>query len=556
MEYKLRPGMITLTWTSMNIDAYKHHIHTGLVKLEELINNINDIVENRVEKNMKTVSKTVSEEMYNDLRWLACSFAISVQHTSSFLTRLRQSTTQPIQPTQLLVDLPKDESFTVDSFLARQEAHVRKVSGILQDYNVMIERAIDDIILVIQGYQLDPHIEPPSMTAIEGLKNRYNRQMYMALRKAVTNSFNAVKKRVGSRGSSGFLFVERPFFEVDVQLAVPAVRLSPTLDEIQHCINKTCSGILKSMKDLFNWGQADVPLEEKESFFDLITNDLAIVKVILLLTGSIQGLRNQVKEYLESFLVYDWLWKADMEHAYIQFMAGKPTLIEYKSKLMEFEETEAKIGSIVALHNIGALSLNTRNLKLQLMHEASHWKVKFSSQLHVNAKAQMQNLVDYIKTTNGQLQREVTDLDSLAYMMDKLKEIRERESGVEMEISPILEIYGLLENFVDHIDKDEMDQKSVLRSSWTKLVDYAERVTDNLTAIQLTYRRKLLKDIKIFKVEVADFKNAYDKDGPGVSRIVSSEAKERERERERSLDTALTPNAIIITLTTETKGCR
>ena len=45
MEYKLRPGMITLTWTSMNIDAYKAHIHAGLRKLEELVANINDIIE-------------------------------------------------------------------------------------------------------------------------------------------------------------------------------------------------------------------------------------------------------------------------------------------------------------------------------------------------------------------------------------------------------------------------------------------------------------------------------------------------------------------------------
>lgn len=26
MEYKLRPGMITLTWTSMNIDTYKGQV--------------------------------------------------------------------------------------------------------------------------------------------------------------------------------------------------------------------------------------------------------------------------------------------------------------------------------------------------------------------------------------------------------------------------------------------------------------------------------------------------------------------------------------------------
>ena len=45
-----------LTWTSMNIDAYKAHIHAGLRKLEELVVNINDIIENRIEKNLKMVS--------------------------------------------------------------------------------------------------------------------------------------------------------------------------------------------------------------------------------------------------------------------------------------------------------------------------------------------------------------------------------------------------------------------------------------------------------------------------------------------------------------------
>lgn len=34
LEYKLRPGMVTLTWTSMNIDGYLHHVHQGLAKLE------------------------------------------------------------------------------------------------------------------------------------------------------------------------------------------------------------------------------------------------------------------------------------------------------------------------------------------------------------------------------------------------------------------------------------------------------------------------------------------------------------------------------------------
>lgn len=48
--------MVTLTWTSMNIDSYLFHVHQGLRKLEQLIINVNDIIENRIESNLKLVS--------------------------------------------------------------------------------------------------------------------------------------------------------------------------------------------------------------------------------------------------------------------------------------------------------------------------------------------------------------------------------------------------------------------------------------------------------------------------------------------------------------------
>ena len=51
--------MVTLTWTSMNIDAYKASIQAGLSRLEDLVTKINDIVENRIQKNLKQISRTV-----------------------------------------------------------------------------------------------------------------------------------------------------------------------------------------------------------------------------------------------------------------------------------------------------------------------------------------------------------------------------------------------------------------------------------------------------------------------------------------------------------------
>lgn len=52
------PPAVTLTWTSLNIDAYKQSVHAGLYRLEELIRNVNDIIENRIEQNLKVSEGT------------------------------------------------------------------------------------------------------------------------------------------------------------------------------------------------------------------------------------------------------------------------------------------------------------------------------------------------------------------------------------------------------------------------------------------------------------------------------------------------------------------
>jgi len=58
--------MSTLTWTSMNIDSYLTHVHQGLNKLEQLIINVNDIIENRIENNLKNISKVLLVSLPHD----------------------------------------------------------------------------------------------------------------------------------------------------------------------------------------------------------------------------------------------------------------------------------------------------------------------------------------------------------------------------------------------------------------------------------------------------------------------------------------------------------
>eukprot|EP00606_Chrysophyceae_sp_TOSAG23-5_P000883 GSChrysophyteH2.ASY1.ANO1.1544.1 assembled CDS len=492
MEYKLRPGMITLTWTSMNIDSYKQHIHSGLRKLEELVANINDIIENRIEKNLKLVSKT------------------------------------------LLVDLPESESFTVEEFVKMQEKHIAKQSTFLQGKNLEIEFAVRDLIKTISSYKLDGHVEEVAEEEIAKLKKHYNHFMYQALLHTAKNSMNALKKRIGSKpvisNSSSAGADDNsvlPFFEVDIQLEAPEVVLHPSLDEIQECINRSAQAILRCFKDVKDWSSEGG--NPNRTFFDRITKDIEIVRVALLLTGCIQGIRHTVEEYLNSFTTYHWLWHDDQEKAYRLFMQDEPSLDDFDKKLKSFGDVDDQISETGDIQNIGALSLRTMSIKGSLKSECNRWKIKFSDNLHAQAKVKLEALTEFIRVTTGKVSRDVSDLDSLRFLMKLLVDVRDRESSMRMEIEPIMDMYRMLESYLPSgfMEKEETDKKTVLEGNWKKLLRQAEMRTEELSKTQTSYKRTLLKDIKDFKIDVAAFQDDFNRNGPTVDGIKPEDAVDR-----------------------------
>jgi hypothetical protein len=92
-------------------------------------------------------------------------------------------------------------------------------------------------------------------------------------------------------------------------LQVPNVSLTPTLDQIQEAINATAKKILSTSKKLRCWGMSNGP----PTYYDLIARDKEVVKVVLLLTGSIEGTKQQVAEYVRGFEKYKFLWTQDLQ---------------------------------------------------------------------------------------------------------------------------------------------------------------------------------------------------------------------------------------------------
>lgn len=56
-------------------------------------------------------------------------------------------------------------------------------------------------------------------------------------------------------------------------------------------------------------------------------------------------------------------------------------LDERQAELAKFMDIESEIDAIPTIHNIGPLSLNTSNLKLQLGTESRQWKIQYSNKV-------------------------------------------------------------------------------------------------------------------------------------------------------------------------------
>lgn len=80
----------------------------------------------------------------------------------------------------------------------------------------------------------------------------------------------------------------------------------------------------------------------------MIAQDKEIVKVILLLTGSIHGTKKTVDGHLEEFKVFEWLWKEKIDIKLKEFSSKNPELDDFEEKLKIFSAVEDEIENIYA----------------------------------------------------------------------------------------------------------------------------------------------------------------------------------------------------------------
>lgn len=490
-----KPGETTLTWTSMNVDAYLESVRQAIHSLDNLVSKVNEIIANRIQNNLKAIAST------------------------------------------LLVNL-FDEHFTLSQFVIIQEKSIRQQCEVMNIKNREIENAVEDVISIIQssvGKSLDG---ARSRESVITLKSHFNRLMFKAILTCTTRSLQLIKKRVGTRNRVAFLFSEKPFFDVDVQLinAEPYMFLNPSLDEVQKTINQCATAVLSCSKYITPW--KGLP-DESMSFYEEIAKNKDVVKVVLLLTGGIHALRKQVMDYLSHFRKYENLWMLEKDDAFEEFLKLNPTLDHYEEKIEGYVALEEEIKAIALVFNIGPLSIQNKLLKTDLLQQVKEWKELYMSKLHGRVQAELDSLTQKMEEEGNQLALPIPDqdkLEDLRVLMNTLKDIRDREPLVEFQFYPVTQGYTILQRHSNVVSKEEADRVEDLRFKWRKLHQSAERRSDEIFYMQHGFKKGLTQEVQKFSAEVIAFRNDYDTYGPMVEGLQPQEAMERLKRYQRMFD--------------------
>lgn len=168
----------------------------------------------------------------------------------------------------------------------------------LKSKNIMIEKAVNDLLVMINTGGVKEHESQRTV------KEYYNYATYQALLHSTKASLNKMKDRVCTNTKSKSK-QSKPFFEIRLEMDENKnIILNPSIESVQKAINNAAKEILSCSKKIYNWGQDDKKEEEKEPFYKQIATDKEIVRVILLLTGSIKGTEDSLSDSIGEFKKY------------------------------------------------------------------------------------------------------------------------------------------------------------------------------------------------------------------------------------------------------------
>ncbi|XP_033874385.3 dynein axonemal heavy chain 8-like [Acipenser ruthenus] len=567
LEYVNRhfqPGLSLLAWNSVDIEAFLHHVYKDITRLRAVVEKAAQIKETVIDKALEAIQnlelfsadKVLSESRspteflqlirsslqknqaeleqivktiktaISDLRFSiknAKDGSLGVSQDSAPLkplnkhshSRLRQALSQARQHASLSIaaggsnSYEESDSQVLEYFCSQTGKAVfacvcRSLLVLAQVTGCDMERIIAEVSL---NHQEEVHTGSSATASDTGTNTASEVSSSSIIRSTISEVMMDQKSHLRC--------------SLKLRLTIPTIVIDPTCEVAQDAVNEAASAVL-DLTDCVNWGPGET---QEGTLISTIREDKTIQHILRHINHVIISLKPTIEKHIFHYSYYDFLWKDDMNCQYTELTSVNCELLVINKVVERIHKIEQKIQDFSPVFQVGCLWLDSSVIRDTLKGFAGVWKFKYSSVLHQDVKKRLDTVVQYRDACYQQLTIQVQSLEQLNKALCLLEEIEDMENKIHGIYQPIESTYTQLRSYHLRIPREEATEVDNLWENWTELIVLAENVKRHLLKDKKdVFEQELDKQVKSFGVDVIQFRNSFDTQGPAAPGLKPEEA--------------------------------
>ncbi|XP_056421918.1 uncharacterized protein LOC130362045 isoform X2 [Hyla sarda] len=545
VNHQFQPGLSTLSWSSVNIEGFLHQTSAAVKRFQTVVAEVTEIIDLVIEKTLSKIScldlipldgftsapkspeeflhlmETFLTEQKNKVEKMSCLIKSGFEDILKLLKTFQDSPPESNRPSGNLRNISSKKALSKSQLtsmnFSSKEYPDEVTSRVLESVSDQLYQAaytsiLRSLVILAQlaGCKMDciaRGLIPLLNEAPDGPNTLQNKSLVNEhmLKDILFRSTIPPELR----------------FKLSLKFQIPHILIDPSIDVAEGALHRVVLSII-NVSSCLSWWSGE---NKGQSFHVEMATDALLQYITTQVVGSVRDLNPVVKKHVYTLSCYDFLWADNMYKQSQEFLASNPSLVAMHKEVNRFLKIEEQIKEYSEVLQLGSICLDYSLIKDTLKGFVGSWKSHYATILHQRVKEELLHAVQFQEKAWLQLTMPVESLEQLNSILSLLEELQNMENKIDDVYQPIEITYEQLRSYQLRIPREEVNHVTNLRNKWADLMDLTSVVKDNLLKEkQDIFKQELDKQVKSFIVEVIQFRNRFDTQGPAAPGVKPEEA--------------------------------
>jgi dynein heavy chain len=334
-------------------------------------------------------------------------------------------------------------------------------------------------------------------------------------------------------------------FKVNVVLDEPKARIEfrPTMASLQNMVNDVAKQLITTVQVIprlseelkpnapaenfsvaspsariaaaaFGDTDADDSKIDLPSFYDIISNDDDILKVLVAIMNGVTAISSDLQQLIKPWeaQTYRQIWEPDKEAFIRRYALTKRN--SFQKDISQYRDLQAEIQGAETLTSAKFIRVDFSQLKQALIHHCVLWQQRLTSLLHSNAHTELSSLHSMFLAHSASLQRLPDNLDQLGHSITLLKKIQADLPNIEARFEPLDDMYKLLDKFDVNVSDEEKGMAQNIRTEWNDFQDTLKEAETMLNNCKINMKKDLEDSLTSLVSSITSTRQDFTSNGP------------------------------------------